>query len=1075
MANMALNRRIHEVLQDINIQGNSIIVLKGIPLDVVDSESEPIPIEEAVKNKLAYFLKIAGKRKFLRFEEFLLFNSFVLDQYETIYILNNNLYISQYPIDVDYSDEVRKGLITHFAESEDDYDETEIGRIDEIIDLYDGIKEYNGFLIGAYCEDKIPNDIKIHSINLFEYESLPIQKVEYPEEGNVLEIQEESDYIELIKRVFREPDEVYIRTSNYSGDVSTLDDHIAILRKNWAEYTDIFYIQPQELTTSFQHRDEFTQILKKYWGYDTFRSFDIYDLKKLDEGKKETIKVSQEQIISDLVQQVENCGDPTKENHDVFVTAPTGAGKSVIFQIPAIYLAEMEEPLLTIVISPLIGLMNDQVSGLERKGYKAAKTINSDISPIVKEDILQKVQDGEYHILYISPETLLARSTIEQLIGERTIGMIIIDEAHIVTTWGKQFRPDYWYLGDHIRKLRSNQLKKKGISFIIGTFTATAIYRGIEDMYEETRNSLHMIDPITYLGYMKRNDIEIRIDTSKKAKGERTEYETDKFDQLIDVIKRALITGKKTLIYFPTVTLIDACYQYIENKGFSGLITKYYGPLKKDLKNENYQAFYDGEKTIMLATKAFGMGIDIDNIELVVHYAPTGNVCDYVQEIGRAARRPDLSGEAYYHYNSRDFKYINRLHGLSTIKKYQLVEVVKKIDELFQISRRKNINNTTKKRNAMLIDAENFTYIFDNPISEGEDNINKVKTALLIIQKDFEARLGFSPITVRPIPLFSMGFFAIDPTTQKRIMKTYKGCVEEINNEKHICRVNLEKIWNQGYKDKSFPQFKYLLYSKDQELTFNQYYTLNPALCVSIIFANDYAALFRNIWRCLKKIAKDGIITQEYISATDIVSKIQQECHIRKFKAQAICEVIFASMDIYRRSYMHGTNSILQKRELQSGEIKYQFKVAINSYFGWVEKGFERIQDETENGSLYVINKDGNQSKEGREISTILGILEAMDVLSFEMPGGANSQLYIYVNQIRNLKKIIEHPEQYKNKLLDTVAERHLISVNMLTYLYEGGFTNEQIWDLLEDYFLGKIPERVKVNCRKQDPNIMFV
>lgn len=1074
MANMVLNRRIQEVLQSINLQDNSIVVLKGIPLTTVDPEIEPIPIEEAVKNKLSYFMKIVGKRKYLQFEEFLLFNSFILDQYETIYILNNNLYISQYPIDAKYCDEVRKGLITHFAESEDDYDETEIGRIDEIIDLYDGIKEYNGFLIGAYCEDKIPNDIKIHSINLFEYETLPIQKVDYPEEEIVLEIQEESDYIELVKRVFQEPDEVYIRISNYSGDVSTLDDHIAILRKNWADYTDIFYIQPQELSTSFQHREEFTQILKKYWGYDKFRSFDIYDLKKLGEGKKETIKVSQEQIISDLVQQVENCGDPSKENRDVFVTAPTGAGKSVIFQIPAIYLAEREEPLLTIVISPLIGLMNDQVSNLEKKGYKAAKTINSDISPIVKEDILQKVQDGEYHILYISPETLLARSTVEQLIGDRTIGMIIIDEAHIVTTWGKQFRPDYWYLGDHIRKLRSNQLKKKGISFVIGTFTATAIYRGIEDMYEETRNSLHMFDPITYLGYMKRDDIEIRIDTSKKAKGERTEYETDKFDQLIDVIKRALITGKKTLIYFPTVTLIDACYEYMENKGFSGLITKYYGPLRKDIKNENYQAFYDGEKTVMLATKAFGMGIDIDNIELVVHYAPTGNVCDYVQEIGRAARRPDLSGEAYYHYNSRDFKYINRLHGLSTIKKYQLVEVVKKIDELFQMSRRKNINNTTKKKNAMLIDAENFTYIFDNPISEGDDNLNKVKTALLIIQKDFEARIGFSPITVRPIPLFSMGFFAIDPTTQKRISKAYKGCIEEINEEKHICRVNLEKIWSQEYKDKSFPQFKFLLYSKDPDLKFNQYYTLNSALCVSIIFANDYAAIFRNIWKCLKKIAKDGIITQEYISFTEIISKMQQECHIRKYKAQAICEVIFASMDIYRRSYMHGTNSILQKRELQSGEVKYQFKVAINSYFGWVEKGFERIQNDTKEGSLYVINKEGNQSKEGREISTVLGILEAMDVLSFEMTGGANSQLYIYVNQIRNLKKIIEHPEQYKNKLLDTVAERHLISVNMLTYLYEGGFTNEQIWNLLEDYFLGKIPERVKANCHKQDPSIVF-
>ena len=142
----------------------------------------------------------------------------------------------------------------------------------------------------------------------------------------------------------------------------------------------------------------------------------------------------------------------------------------------------------------------------------------------------------------------------------------------------------------------------------------------------------------------------------------------------------------------------------------------------------------------------------------------------------------------------------------------------------------------------MLIDAENFTYIFDNPISDTDDNINRVKTALLIIQKDFEARMGFSPIMVRPIPLFSMGFFAIEPTTQKRLIKSYGECLEEINSEKHICRVNLEKIWDKEYKDKSFPQFKYLLYSKDQELKFNQHYTLTAALCVSVEFSDDYAA-----------------------------------------------------------------------------------------------------------------------------------------------------------------------------------------------------------------------------------------
>lgn len=1071
MSNMVLMNKINETLQRLNTRENSIIVLKGIPLNVIDQQCDIRPVEEVIKNKLAYFVQIYQNRRYITYEEFLMLNSFILDQYENVVILNNNLYISQYPIDASYSDTVRSGLLNHFTDSENDYDDSEIGNIDEIIDLYDGLKEYNDFLIGSYCEDKIPNDNKIQTINLFDYESLPIRAVDYPDNSEVLDIQEESDYIELVKKVFSEPDEVYIRVTNYSGDVDRLNDHISILRKNWADFTDIYYIQPQEVSTVFEHRDDFSRILKKYWGYDSFRSFDVYDMKKLEDGKKETVKVSQEQIISDLVQQAENCADSNSEVRDVFVTAPTGAGKSVIFQIPAIYLAEKEEPLLTIVISPLIGLMNDQVLNLEKRNYKAAKTINSDISPIVKEDILQKVQDGEYHILYLSPETLLARSTVEQLIGDRTIGMIIIDEAHIVTTWGKQFRPDYWYLGDHIRKLRSNQIKKKGRSFVIGTFTATAIYHGIEDMYEETRNSLHMIDPIVYLGYMKRNDININIDTSRKPKGEREEYGTDKLDQLVNVIKRARITGKKTLIYFPTVNLIEECYQYIDIKGMSAGVTKYYGPLKKDIKNENYHAFYNGEKPIMLATKAFGMGIDIDNIELVVHYAPTGNVCDYVQEIGRAARRKDLEGEAYYHYHPRDFKFINRFHGLSSIKKYQLVEVVKKIDELYQINRRKNINSTKKKKNAMLIAAENFTYIFDNPMSEGDDNVNKVKTALLIIQKDFEAKIGFSPITVRPIPLFSIGFFAIEPMTQKSLLKSYKNCLEEINTDKHICRVNLESIWNKDYTDKSFPQFKYLLYNKDPELKINQYYTLNAALCVDINFANDYYSIFRSIWGCFKKIAHDGTITQEYIPFMNFVNALQQKCGIKKYKAMAICEVVFSSMDIYRRKYSHGLDSIFKKSELQSGEVKYQFKVAINSYFSWVEKGLDKIQTETREGSLYLINNGGQQTQ---EISTILGIMEAMDVLTFEMSGGADSQLYIYVNQIRNLKAIIDRPEQYKNRLLETVSERHLISVKMFTYLYEGGFTNEQIWDILEDYFLGKIPERVKANCKRENPNIRF-
>ena len=104
----------------------------------------------------------------------------------------------------------------------------------------------------------------------------------------------------------------------------------------------------------------------------------------------------------------------------------------------------------------------------------------------------------------------------------------------------------------------------------------------------------------------------------------------------------------------------------------------------------------------------------------------------------------------------------------------------------------------------------------------------------------------------------------------------------------------------------------------------------------------------------------------------------------------------------------------------------------------------------------------------------VLGILESMGVLSFNMIGGANSQLYIYVNQIQNLKNIINDPINYKNRLLETVYEKHLISVKMLTYLYEGEFSSDNMWNILEDYFLGVIPQQVKNACLMENPQMNF-
>lgn len=1071
MSNTILSSAINSKLNDIQETGKSIVVLKGIPMSVVDSSNvAAINLAEAINDKFQYFMKINGNRKYITYEEFLLMADFIVLQYDQIYILNNNVYMEQYPLDCLFEDNVRQGLLNHFMDVDgDEYDDIELGNIDTYVSMYVGIKEYNGYLLGAYCDDNLPDSNKIINVNLFDETNRMLESVENSDD--FIDLIEESDYIDLVKKVFDEPDELYIRTSNYTGDIYKLNAHLQMLAENWCDWTDFFHVQAQTIDSNFEHRDEYNDLLKKYWGHSEFRKLPVYDMAKLDEGKKEVIQVSQENIISDLVQQVENCESDSGDFRDVFVTAPTGAGKSAMFQIPAIYLAEKYN-LLTIVISPLIGLMNDQVKNLELKNYPYAKTINSDISPIIKQDIIEKVANGEYHILYISPETLLSRSDVEQLIGDRTIGMIVIDEAHIVTTWGKQFRPDYWYLGDHIRKLRKKQLEKKNRAFVTATFTATAIYHGVEDMYNETVNSLHMLNPITYLGYVKRSDIDIVIDKTQKEKGARREYENDKHVEIEKLLKRALVTNKKTLIYFPTVALIDRCYEFLRARHEIEQVAIYHGSLSKEDKQENYEKFMNGEKLVMLATKAFGMGIDIDNIEIVVHFAPTGNVCDYVQEIGRAARRTDLVGEAFYHYDSRDFKHINRLHGLSMIQRYQLIEVIKKIDELYSNNlNRGGRNDFTRRRNAMLLDAENFTYIFGSPISDEDNSINKVKTALLIIQKDFENKIGFSPITIRPIPMFSIGFFEIDSRVQTRMLKRYKDCLEEIEPERHICRVNLSKIWNKDYSNLSFPKFKYMLYSKDEDLNFNSQYTVHPALCVSVDFADDYNSQFEKLWRSLQGFIKKKVISSEHTAMIEIAEHIATECNISKYKAQAICEVILASMDSYRRNFSKGTTPIAQEKTTISGQTKYQFNTAVNSYFSWVEKKYRKIVSETNDGKLYLINDNGNYTK---EISVVLGILESLNVLAFEMIGGANSQLYIYINQIQSLKNILKAPYSYHNRLLEAVSERHLISVKMLTHIYESDFKNEEIWNILEDYFLGNIPEKVKRECIKENPDMKF-
>ncbi|MBP6282027.1 MAG: DEAD/DEAH box helicase [Leptotrichiaceae bacterium] len=1034
---------------------NSLLVLKGIKVE--DIIPINIDLKALVSNKFKYFSDIMiNNRNVVSIEEYILLSEFFNSQFQKINFLEYNLYFNYYPLNLNLNTSEIENLL-NFYDDESKEEKEEFESIRFMTEIYGNIEKIDEKLYCVYSD--IEANEKFTFQKLFpENENFAISSVKKVNPlSRTYQIFDEYSYIEFLENWLENKGETFFLDPkvNLKENIAFLNK-ISLLIKNSINDNSVFInedINTQNINRKFP---EIYEILREYWNYDSFRSIKLYNQEKLDEKIKETYEISQEDVINTILLETEKAlaQQPFK---DVFVTAPTGAGKSVMFQIPGIYLGKRD--FITIVISPLIGLMEDQVKNLEMKNYSGARTINSDISPLKREEIQQDIFEGKCNILYISPETLLSKSDIQQLIGNRKIGLFVIDEAHIVTTWGKQFRPDYWYLGDRLTKIKKEHHEKYGHYFVTATFTATSIYGGLENMFKETKQSLNMIAPHVFLGYLKRNDLTINVKQVEKKTG-RTEYQTDKFDSLIDKINLALFKKKKILIYFPTVALINGFFDYCKNHNLENFVTKYNGQMSKFDKKESYEDFLSSRKLVMLATKAFGMGIDINDIEIITHFAPTGNVCDYVQEIGRAARRYDLSGEAQYDFMSNDFKFINRFHGMSTIKPYQLISVMKKIIDIYN-NKSNDAQTFTKKKNALLIDAENFSHIFDNPFIDESDAINKVKTALLIIQKDYELKFGYSPFNVKPIPLFAVGYFVINKLNQNYIKNKYGDYVREVNEEKSICSVNLERIWDKHYNNYSFPKFKYLLYSKDEELTSDLKDMLTPVISIDITFKDNFDLFSSNLFSIIESIFYGFAKSGKFYKSEEIENDLLKHLNEKQYKIQAFVEILLSSMQIYQRDFSTRlSGKVIKNRSLNNGNSNFSFESAVEEYFMWLKSIIKNTRSNMNDNTYYLINDMSNNKT--KELFHVLGVYEILELISFKALGGSNSQIYIYINQLKPIQNAVRKPYSYNNRLLSLVDIRHKLSVEMLNHMFTSNFTSKEIWNILEDYFLGIIPENIR-------------
>ena len=379
--------------------------------------------------------------------------------------------------------------------------------------------------------------------------------------------------------------------------------------------------------------------LKRFFGFEAFRTYGGEPL--------------QEKAVKAAV-----------DNKSILAVFPTGGGKSITFQVPALISGDSSKA-LTIVISPLQSLMKDQVDNLEKAGITDAVTINGLLDPIERAKSFERIGDGSASILYISPESLRSR-TIERMILSRKIARFVIDEAHCFSSWGQDFRVDYLYIGDFIKSIQQQKNLEDGIP--VSCFTATAKQKVIEDIRDYFKEKLSL-DLELFTSRVSRTNLKYGV----FEKGDEEEkYQT----------VRDLIEEKKcpTILY---VARTRKAYLLAERLSADGFIARpYHGKMEVNEKTANQNAFVSGEIPIIVATSAFGMGVDKKDVGMVIHYEISDSLENYIQEAGRAGRDENLVADCFVLFNEEDLSKHFILLNQTKLSIKEIQQVWKAIKEI---------------------------------------------------------------------------------------------------------------------------------------------------------------------------------------------------------------------------------------------------------------------------------------------------------------------------------------------------------------------------------------------------------
>jgi ATP-dependent DNA helicase RecQ len=443
----------------------------------------------------------------------------------------------------------------------------------------------------------------------------------------------------------------------------------------------------------------------------------------------------------------------------------------------------------------------------------------------------------------------------------------------------------------------------------------------------------------------------------------------------------------------------------------------------------------------MVSTKAFGMGIDISDIQIVYHHAPSGLLPDYIQEVGRLARKESMIGYAALNYSEQDKSYSKALYGMSAIRQQQLVEVLKKISTVYQSEKRKNL----------LLSTEDFAHIF-----EDSDSIDqKVLTSLMMIEKDYLIKNRFNVLIARPKKLFVKVFARVKSFDTSFLLNKFSGIIEKIDysflDEKgyNIISIDLDKVWMRYFPEQSFPKLKSDFYKENLFGKFKDGIEVTPVLNITYDLKMNFESAYSKFEDSLSKFSQALYkLGNQFFKEDDLQREIQNLFFNSEFSLKFTKFILSNYSGRFTEMNRIEPNVFLQKKLTDNG---YRYRLINNLHsreISDLKSKFSKIFQKP-NYQRFVTNKDSISISYMR-----LGyFLDILDLGTFEIKGGDSPMIFLRLNDPKRIEK--DSKGKYRNILLEKTMQRHNLSNLIFDHFFTNTFSNEERWDFIEDFFLG--------------------